>query len=456
MLKNIFKYLIIFFAKFIYVFSEIRIPFGLINKNNNDSALFIDKIRQNEIYTNISFGTPPQLIQLNLNTNFELFYLPSNLINTTNSNSMRCANETSINIESEGVTRGYYCSDIIYFNNIEQKVDFILNVEKSNNYGRIGLFIPQQIEPPIYTFLQSLYKSKVVNSYSWTLKYFKNISLMDTINGNESIGEFIFGDEPHRYEKDENQYPYNNYHTVPAIQKTYLMFWELEFNEVYLNLKNGTIISFEGTKQAELDPKVNYLIGPLEYFNALNKTFFKKYFDENICKNENIDNYYGYISCDKEKFSFNDFPKLTMEHKSLENKFNLTGDDLFVLDPKTKKYIFLIFYKSNLSKWKLGSPFLKKHQLVFNEDKKIIGYYVPNIINQEEKEGSSNANYIIIICLLVLIIIGIFIGAALLIKKGIIRLPIKRRANELEEDILYEGKGGSASKNSDGIDTINS
>ena len=463
MLKNTFIFLIFLFGELIKnIFSEIRIPFGIIHKINNDSIPLITKILQNKIYTNLSLGTPPQIIKSYLKINFELFHLPSKLINTTNSKTMKCTTDVELSIGFEDVLSGYYCTDIIYFNNIEKRVDFILNGERGDIYGSIGLLIPQDVDPDMYPFFQSLKENEVINSYTWTLKYFNNISLIDTINGDKAIGELIFGDEPYNYENNKNLYPVDNYHTVPTIipadDSEDFIFWELEFNDVFLNLKNGTIFDFGGTKKAEIKPDVNYLVGPLEYFNVLNKTFFKKYYDENICKDESIGTFSGYISCDKEKFNFNDFPVLSFEHKKLENKFNLTGSDLFVLDPKTNKYIFLIFiYKIQLELWRLGSPFLKKYQFVFNEDAKTIGYYVPNITNSEEgKEEKTNMNYIILICVLILIIIVIFIGAAILFKKGIIQFPRKRRANELEEDILYEEKGGNSNKNSDVIDTINS
>ena len=459
MIKNIFIYLIILYGDLIlYTTSEVRIPFGIINENNNNSELFIDKITQNQIYTNISFGTPPQLIKLYLKINYQVFYLPSNLINANNSKTMNCTSIYELSIDFETVQNGYYCTDIIYLNNIEKKINFILNGKNGDNFGSIGLLLPQGYINDIYPFFQSLYKNNAINSVTWTLKYFKNISLIDTINGNKPIGELIFGDEPHKYEKNKNIYSYDNYHTANPISLKGIIFWDLEFNDIYLILKNNTIKYFEGIKKVEINPEANYLVGPSEYFNTINEVFFNKYLDENICKEEKIESKpYKYISCDKEKFNFNDFPKLILENKLLENKFNLTGDDLFVLDPKTNKYIFLVFsYINSLLYWKLGSPFLKNHQLIFNEDAKTIGYYVSNINDSEEEENpkDSKIKYIVIICVLVLIIIGIFSILALLIKKGIIQLPRKRRANELDENIIYEEKG--LNKNNDDIGNINS
>ena len=457
MQKNIFIPLILFFGELIkYTLSEIRLPFRILHRNNNDSTLFIDKLTQNQIYTNISFGTPPQQIQLIFKMPFELFYLPSSLINTASSGTMTCTSTSDLPIDFEEVERGYYCTDIVYLNNTGKRVDFVLNEKNGGDYGSIGLLIQQEsTRTNIYPFFQSLSKSNLIKSYTWTLKYFKNISLLDSINGDGVVGEFIFGDEPHKYEKDQTLYPVENYHVINPTPESGYLFWDFEFNDVYLTLKNGSYIFFEGTKKAEINPESNYLVGPSGYFTEMKKLFFSEYFDENICIEEKINNKnYGYISCDKNKFNYNNFPILTFEHKSLENKFNLTGNDLFVLDSKTNKYIFLIFTSQyTVSKWILGSPFLKNHQLIFDNDKKTIGYYVANITNSEkEKEKESKTSYIII-SVLVLVIITIFVGTGVLIKKGIIQLPRKKRANELEENIIYEENGG---KNNDDIGNINS
>ena len=211
MIHNIFSSLIIFFGELIiYTYSEIRIPFGILNKNKNDSAPLIDKLIQNEIYANLSFGTPSQLIQLNFKMFFMAFYLPSSIINTTNSKTMKCTTSGLLPIDFESVSEGYYCTDVIYLNNTEKNVSFLLNEEYGGDYGSIGLILPYKSRTGIYTFFQTLNSNKVISSYTWTFKYFNNISLIDMINGNNAIGEFIFGDEPHNYEKNKDLYPEEN------------------------------------------------------------------------------------------------------------------------------------------------------------------------------------------------------------------------------------------------------
>ena len=119
-----------------------------------------------------------------------------------------------------------------------------------------------------------------------------------------------------------------------------------------------------------------------------------------------------------------------------------------------KKYMFLILtYKYTSSAWTLGSPFLKNHQLVFNEDAKTIGYYVSDKTNSENNDAKTS--YIVIICVLLVIIISVFIVLGILFKKGIIQLQRKKRANELKEDIIYEEERENKDKNNVITNSIN-
>ena len=451
MTKKIFISLIILIAEcIIYSFSEIRIPFAIIDKQNNDSAPLINKIVLNEIYSNLTFGTPPQIIQLNYKMDYLLFYLPSTIINTTNSETMNCTSVNASLIKMESVFSGYFCTDIIYINNTEKKVDFILNGKKGGNFGSIGLLLPTKVRYGIYPFFQSLHKNKIINSFTWTLKYFQNISLIDTINGNKTIGELIFGDEPHNYCK--NIYSVDNYHVVSPIQDSGSLFWNLQFNDIYLTTKNDNITYIQGLKDVQLKPEANYLICPKEYYNTIKNLFFNKFLNEKICQEETIEvqyTYLNYFSCDIKNFNYENFPNLIFEHKILETKFNLTGNDLFVFDPKTNRYIFLILiYKYTLKYWIFGSPFFKKYQLIFNEDAKTIGYYAPKESNTE-KEGNSILVFIVIICILSFILLTVFGILGIFIKKGIIQFPRKKRANELEENIVYEEKGNESKNEND-------
>ena len=425
----------------------LRIPLSLTQKIKITSTDLIENIYHNTIYSNLTFGTPPQSIPFYLQIFYMSFFLPSKIINQNNSETIKCSSNKEIYMDIELIESGYYCKDFININNNKTNINFILNGKNSDNYGSIGLLLPQNVEFGTYPFLKSLHTGNLINSLIWTLKFYKNISLIETINNkNNPIGELIIGDEPHTYENNNDLYPMNNYNKVSPINEYGKLFWEFDFDDIYLSSKKNNNITYLRTIiRGEINPEICFIVGTKEYFIAINNIFFNKYFENGICEEKTINSTvnYQFISCEKNnKFSFDDFPILSFEHKTLQTIMNLTSKDLFVYDQKTNRYIFLVFsYKIGYSSWKLGIPFLKKHQFTFNEESKMIGYYISNIsdIDDNEKIENNSFGYIIIIVILLFIIIGIGVLIFVLIKKGVIQIPRKKRANELLDDnFIYE------------------
>ena len=423
----------------------LKIPLSLTKKLKTLSTNLIENIYQSTIYSNLSFGTPPQSIKFYLKMYYMSFFLPSKIINKTNSETLKCSSDVEIDMDDDQIESGYYCTDYINISGNKTNINFILNGHKGDDYGSIGLLLPQNVEFNTYPFLRSLYQGKMINSLIWTMKFFKNISLIESINSNQPIGELIIGDEPHAYENNDNLYPKNNYNKVPLIEESYKLFWDLDFDNIYISspINNNNATYFKTTKRGEITPEIYFIVGPSEFFIEINSTFFKKYFENGICEEQIINptRYFQYISCKKNsKFNIEDFPVLSFDHKRLKTTMNLTSKDLFVYDQKTNKYIFLIFsHKIGFTSWKLGIPFLKKHQFTFNEESKMIGYYISNVDDYEEIKHNSYG-YSIIIVILIVIIVGICTLAMVLFKKGIIQIPRKKRANELLDDdnFIYE------------------
>ena len=109
----------------------------------------------------------------------------------------------------------------------------------------------------------------------------------------------------------------------------------------------------------------------------------------------------------------------------------MTYKELFV--EYNKEYIFSIVFSTNQinkdSHWILGKPFMKKYQLVYDLDRKIIGLYKNN---NKKKKSIINPNtiiYTIILSVLVLIIIGLGFYIFYLFKK-----PRKNKAFELDDE----------------------
>ena len=94
------------------------------------------------------------------------------------------------------------------------------------------------------------------------------------------------------------------------------------------------------------------------------------------------------------------------------------------------KYYFLITFSTLETECKLGEIFIKKFKLVFDQNKKVIGIYT--------LDNNSNFSRFLIVLLILIIIILIFLGGIYL--GFLLKKKRKIRANELEDEFLYEPK----------------
>ena len=456
-----------------------KIPFCQSNDYINissylNSDLAESLLQLNELYVNLSLGNPPQKIPFQLNMNSQTFYVSKKYYNPNQSNTCELFSYKDNSYYFEDLIKGFHYKDYIQINNNRSmtKIDFIYAAEikqenNRKNMGNIGLLIPSKNIEDVYPFFSSLKKAEIINSYSWTLKFFRNISIFDTIYnyGKEGkyIGEFIIGDDPHNYEENKKIYNESTLRKVNAISDFNGLYWDIYFDSSYIKLKinNHEIeekITIEGYKFVELDLDVGFIIGPSEFFNIIKKNFFNKY--QTTCKEKELINIkFKYYECDSSNFTLSSFPNIYFESKQLESIFNLTYKDLFILDEKNNKYLFLIINSRYVNKWIFGTIFLKKYQFVFNIDTKTIGYYKSfheyaeinyNNKNENKEEGESNKDNNIkkaeninkdkinvpIYIFVIGIILIIFNVAVIIIymQKKFFNNKRKRRVNELENE----------------------
>ena len=131
----------------------------------------------------------------------------------------------------------------------------------------------------------------------------------------------------------------------------------------------------------------------------------------------------------------NNFKNISFVLKDIDYEFVLTYKDLFI--EKNNEYIFLIAFDHNVAKtspiWILGKPFMKKYQLVYDLDRKIIGMYKQKKVGDEGSLNNNNNSiffiYIGIISALIIVVAGLVIYIIFLVKK---RRKIK--AFELDDD----------------------
>ena len=435
---------------FIYCQEIVSIPFNSqYNRKNKKSITSLDDLADTNLYTKISIGEPSHEIQAFLSVQHSYFSISSskniknindfqshyNIIksnsfkNISTGRTLAEANYNSMAMEKFKLNifnykkREYYntsINDMIFIYNNKD------NVNEKSYYLNIGFQIINQKffkEREKYNFITQLKKREIIGNYDWSIFFKKG----PNNNGNflynpdyllNAKGEILIGDLP-------NNYNPNNFN-IQQLKKTYskytpLLFkWGLEFKNIYfyknnnesniISNKNGTNMENISVTDVQININQYIILSPLIYFYKIKTYFFDYYIKEGICKiNEGIE--YKTISCEKsKKFGIDNlkkFPSLFMEHHEFNYTFEFTYEDLFL--EKDNNYWFLVAlssFKNDLEEWNMGIIFLRKYNLIFNQDKKTISFYNPNVLIEDIDDKKWNR--IALISILTIILIGIF------------------------------------------------
>ena len=435
---------------FIYCQEIVSIPFNSqYNRKNKKSITSLDDLADTNLYTKISIGEPSHEIQAFLSVQHSYFSISSSKniknindfqshYNIIKSNSFKNiltgrtlaeANYNSMAMEKFKLNifnykkREYYntsINDMIFIYNNKD------NVNEKSYYLNIGFQIINQKffkEREKYNFITQLKKREIIGNYDWSIFFKKG----PNNNGNflynpdyllNAKGEILIGDLP-------NNYNPNNFN-IQQLKKTYskytpLLFkWGLEFKNIYfyknnnesniISNKNGTNMENISVIDVQININQYIILSPLIYFYKIKTYYFDYYIKEGICKiNEGIE--YKTISCEKsKKFGIDNlkkFPSLFMEHHEFNYTFEFTYEDLFL--EKDNNYWFLVAlssFKNDLEEWNMGIIFLRKYNLIFNQDTKTISFYNTNIIIEDIDDKKWNR--IALISILTIILIGIF------------------------------------------------
>lgn len=449
--------IILFFILFNISFSGIiRIPFGIINREEDaEISPLITNLVYNKIYINFTIGSPPQKLKIFLHKDNYALFISKNNFNKNLSDSLESDTETTT-FFLDLLYTGYYAKDIINFGNYinnTKKLNFIISDIEDNSLGHLGLKVPANFPDGLTSFIETLYYNNIITSYTWTLKYYSNKQLIESLNDKfNPIGELIIGGEPHEYEKNKSLYPENAYYFLEApIHNNKKYYWDLKIKNIYTIFEGEKIEIINNNyykEEVELKAEYSFILGTDVYKKIIYEYFFKKYdyIKNEICKEVKIPqkSYMNYTECNNDElFDLKKFPSIYFESFEFNKTFELTYEDLFILDEKTNKYIFLILFPTNYveTTWNLGIPFLRKYQFTFNEDKKVIGFYNRN--KKEKDKDKKNKSWIyILIGLLFIIFCGLLIFLGMYIHKCLYGEKRRKKANELDDGYDYEVKEG--------------
>lgn len=435
-----------------YIISPfIILPFNTYEYKNDYSqqelniTSFFNSFFTNEIYSKVEIGNPKEEVPIKITSNshgLEIGYLCDNIFDSKES---KYSNKSlSFYRESNGLITyhqyegGYYAKDSFsFYKDLEQNnknkitinnISFIYmpkySLNKTNNdkvCGIMGLSLKyNNYCEEQRNIITNLNKLNILHNYAYSIHYKKN---------NE--GYILLGEELHNVIPD--LFNEENLRRANALSDGYdSMEWKTEFMQIYFYDK-GVKTKMTEAKKAKFAIEINYIVGTNNYKNNIEKSFFQKYLENNICYYEKISGKrYSALICNKNSsFNINSFPTLFFFHRIFNYTFEFTKDELFL--EKNNKYIFLVFFSDyNINYFVLGKIFLKKYILVFNQDTKTIGFY-----NSELKNGKNNGKISIFLIILGIIFIIICSIISFYLAKKIYEQTRKKRLNEINEQYEY-------------------
>ena len=453
-IKNEFLYLFLIISLFNIIHNKtIFIPFKqhpIYSQSSYDKSKFLEENISPKFVSNLRMGTPEIII-------------PS-IFNIYDTYSVIKPNEDYKNIYSNSDNELYDPNKSSTYKNISLKDDAYIEY---NRYKLIKEKIKLYTAPNLFNYeiindFEIYLRNDNMNAFSfidisnmknnfiiYQLKEKKIIdkSIISIKYINEYEGYYIIGNYPHIYDKEN--YPieklmlYNieiwggkNFDVLAS--RVYIS-WKEENNkykEKRINLMNGLTFNLN----------LNLIIASEEYFNAVKDNFFNVYINKKICDYNIIPmsgrSYMVYSCIKTEDFDITKFPSLNFIFHGFNYIFELTYENLFL--EINNVYYFLVSNDYHINEnWKLGKPFLKKYQFVFDGDKKLAGFYninkTPsnnNKINNDKNTNKSNKKIIIIIFVIINIIlipIIFFVAKRRYMKKKI-------NANELNDFFVNNKK----------------
>ena len=407
-----------FILSFIYINltyeSYIVYPF---KKSTKENKSYPENLLQNDLEITLKIGTPPQSVDLNLRSRIYTFFvtssqvnLPYKLFNEKESTSLVQISKRETNFTNMEYSKGLKISESIYINDKELKgITLMLGTELAyNECGALGLRLINSHESSNdLSFIYQIKKYANLDSYTFTLKY-----------KNDEEGDLIIGAYPHVY---DNKFNEKNFFYSKAGSNKNGVNWVLNFDIIRYNNKSVNV----GPKKSLINIEYGLIQAPFKYKNYFKNNFYGDRCSEKFNDKRNV----TIVHCSS-NFDITSFKDLIFELKDIETQFVFTYKDLFIKE--NNEYIFGIVFDEDVDAkdptWIFGKPFMKKYELVYDLDRKIIGLYKEGNESPSEK-SKVNVVFIILLIILVLAVAGLSYFIFFYLKK-----TRKSRAFELNDD----------------------
>ena len=290
-----------------------------------------------------------------------------------------------------------------------------LNIYKGNKLGEVkveeksnnGYEIEQKTN-----LIEQLKSEKLISSSSFMVKY---------DNKSEEKGYIIIGGFSSEY--SEKNFIYNNisfYQDYPS--------WKIVFSKIRYGEGDFNLILY-----GDFSLDFGFIQASVASASYFDNKFFMNYdkcgegdtgvYIYKYCKGEDIIKQFKNISF-----------YLSSSNNQTEDKILTFGyEDLFVKSPNDDIYYFQIVFGRTNKEWIFGRPFFKKYPTVFDQEKKIVGFYTAGdykdfSTNKNSKKGRFALAIIIVLSICVALLI------ALLYFKLTVS-PKKTKNDDLKENI---------------------
>ena len=433
-----------FLISFSYIkTSPIKLQFKSKLCKGNENSEFLSDYYDQYLYSTISIGSKNQKLELSLKLNRYITYilgsensdLKSEYFNEKESETYKKLDEKEIESNEDEFFKSYKSRDNINFGDkliINNYIFFLSKKQYFDETGHIGFkMLPANLDKNnffTYSFISQLKSNSLIDSQYFYFKY-------NLINEFKYDGYLLLGATPHEFETNDLFQEKNFGEIYAKIDENLNTRWNLDFPEI----KYGNDI-ISKNDICEFSTTFGFIVAPINLFDS-----FDEFFSKNDCSygynGDEVDKNYIYIYCE-ENVDLSKFENITFTTRKKEMNFVLTYKDLF---KKIGKYnYFLILFNEDINEWIFGHIFLNKYTIVFNTEKKTIGWYF-NIDNSIVEENKKNNNAIIIFIILSIIFFGIIIGLLIYIFYYRPRYR-KIRPNELEENFDYSPNDNNISK----------
>ena len=458
--KYSFSYIIsksLFFSLFFLTFfnnnsilSYYILPFKYFRTSLTELYQIHSNISQDEVFLNYT-NTISLYTSLKINDTLiiQAFLQSKEICSTFSDNPCILDSDSDFNLPNNHINTNI--SNI--FDKMKENSEITLGDQKCMK-GIIGFGIPESIlSSSCVSFVDQTKKNdNTVNTYTWSINYYS-----PSKKQNNYDGEIIIGIEPHEYQSSiYNEVNYKYVYNYEDKDYFYLQGNEytIEFDSIYYyknnNISSENIITGFGPSSKDGYFRFNnrMIQSSYDYIYFIKKHFFDNYTESQACEEIKFSQYYQTFVCNKSKLNsetfYKNFPTLYFKSHQLNYIFELTYKDLF--KEENNKIYFMIFSSSlNSIKWSFGEIFLKKYFFTFNQDKKVIGFYIHKTINEnegnnnEDKEKDNNNSNKQSYTGLIFLIVGIFLLVVEAIIAGVciykkFYLNRRKRANELKDD----------------------